>query len=371
MLGIKIQCKFENGLLTVKNLSNIILNDCLINLKNIFNHNVVFQIATLQPNIEQIFKVTSNNFDLYWMDDVVYLNVYQNHKLIYQKNINDKSKCYVIYSNENFEALTEQLIIGLDTYSTSDVVHYSINYECKLNYPNLKNISYYVDGDIKDGQYMQFMKPKLFLDLLNRGYKNAVFLDADIQVRPNIDDMFKFLPELDAGPLLQKNSWDYTLVEGQYIPGPLLQEYMKLPLQKFPQGVTNVMAFNTNHKSLFEEWESICFSSGIDEIRKKEFLHDELILNCLLWKLGIPPKEHNLFVNTVNLNCVHFFYTHYVGNTESVNMNDYGYGWGHQSFIPYDKNIIKGFHSIKDSNVASSVNEYVFMNDYLRGNYVR
>jgi hypothetical protein len=54
-----------------------------------------------------------------------------------------------------------------------------------------------------------------------------------------------------------------------------------------------------------------------------------------------------------------------VGNTESVNMNDYGYGWGHQSFIPYDKNLIKGFHGIKDINVASIVNEYVYKNDKL------
>ena len=371
MLGSKIKCKFEDGVLTLRNLSNFTLNNCLVNLKNIFNHNVIFQVATLHPNMDQTFLVMHNNFDNYWLNNVVYLDIYQNNKLIYHKNINDKSKCYVVYSNQNFESLVEQLILGLDTYSTADVIHYSVNYECGLDYPNLKNISYYVDGDVKDGQYMQFMKPKLFLDLLKRGYKNVVFLDADIQVRPNIDDMFDFLTELDAGPLLQKHAWDYTLVGDQYIPGPLLQEFLKLPKQKFPQGVTNVMAFNTNHISLFEEWESVCFSEGIDQIRKKEFLHDELILNCLLWKFNIPPKEHNLFVNTVNLDCVNFFYTHSMGYEESVNMNDYGYGWGHQSFIPYDKNLIKGFHGIKDSNIASNVNEYVFIKDYIRGNNVR
>jgi hypothetical protein len=74
--------------------------------------------------------------------------------------------------------------------------------------------------------------------------------------------------------------WDYTIVQGNYVPGPLLTEAMDLPKQKYPQGVTNIVLFNQSHKQLFKEWNEICFSDKIDQIRRQEFMHDELILNC-------------------------------------------------------------------------------------------
>ena len=100
------------------------------------------------------------------------LKIYQNHELIYEKKIHDKNKCIVLLSNKKFEDLTEQLIIGLSRYTTVDILHYTVNYESNLNYPNLKNIKWYIDGDSTDGQYMQFIKAPIFLDVLeNQKYK--------------------------------------------------------------------------------------------------------------------------------------------------------------------------------------------------------
>ena len=73
--------------------------------------------------------------------------------------------------------------------------------------------------------------------------------------------------------------WDYTVVHGNYTPGPLLVEAMDLPNQKYPQGVTNIVLFNQSHKELFREWEEICFSEKINSIRKFTHINFNFIIS--------------------------------------------------------------------------------------------
>ncbi len=366
MHGNSFDITVSGNEVSIKNTKKSMIPNCLVEVRNIFDHAVKFELTDFGPKEVKMFTLMDNNFSQEWLSEEIYIQIYSNHKKIYEKIVNEKTKCYVLYSNSKFESLVEQLVIGLNNYSTADILHYTINYESTLNYPNLKNIEYTVDGDTKDGQYMQFIKPKIFLDVINLGYESAVFLDADIQVRSNIDDLFDYIKEINSAPIFQKAAWDYTLVHGNYVPGPLLSEFMQLPRQKYPQGVTNILIFNKNHKSLFEEWETLCFSNEIDEIRKTEFLHDELILNCLLWKKNMKPKQFNFFVNVLSVEDVDFFYNHDVSYDDSINMNDFGFGHLYQSFIPYDTGKIKGFHCVKDIGIASRINEYVYRNDTLK-----
>jgi hypothetical protein len=365
MLGSKFDIKQNGNILIVKNITDSFFNNCIFNVKNIFDHSVVFENVNFNPQELKEFILIPNNFIDEWLYELLDVRIYANNKIIYNKTLNDKSRCYVLYSNSNFESLIEQLIIGLNTYSTVDILHYTINYDSTLDYPNLSNIKYNISGDIEEQQYVQFIKPKIFIDVINNDYDFAVFLDADIQVRPNIDDLFSYTKYCSNGPVFQKAAWDFTLENGNYIPGPLLSNFMQLPTQKFPQGVTNTMIFGKHHKELFEEWDSICFSKEIEEIRKTEFLHDELILNCLQWKKNIKPKQYNFFVNVRSMEDIHFFYNH-KNETDRYNMNDCGFGWPNQSFLPYDKNNTKGFHYVKDASIALQINEYVFNNDNLR-----
>lgn len=370
MHGNDFDVKVFGKTFSIKNTKKCMIPNCLIEVTNIFDHPVIFELTDFGPKEEKVLTLADNNFFEYWINEPIYVNIYSDHRKIYHKIVNEKTKCYVLYSNSKFESLVEQLVVGLNAYSTVDILHYTINYESTLNYPNLKNIEYTVPGDTKDGQYMQFIKPKVFLDVLKLGYESAVFLDADIQVRPNIDDLFHYIKEISDAPIFQKAAWDYTLVHGNYVPGELLSDFMKLPKQKYPQGVTNVLIFNKNHKELFEEWEKLCFSNEIDIIRKTEFLHDELILNCLLWKKNMKPKQFTFFLNVLNVEDVDFFYKHNKSYDSLLNMNDFGFGHSFQSFIPYDTDKIKGFHCVKDIGVASRINQYVLANDYARGKNV-
>jgi len=351
----------------IENLTNNYYENCLITLTDIFYLNLVNHIDHFKPGEVKLLNFNINSFYSETKNEVYDLKIYSNHKLIYDKKIGDKSKCYVVFSNEKFQPLVEQLIIGLDRYSENKIYHYSINYDSNLEYYNLTNKRMDIEGDMNDNQFMQFLKPKIFLDVLEMGYRGVVFLDADIQIRPNIDDTFTYLNEIEDGPIFQKGAWDYTVAHGIYIPGPLLSEALELPEnQKYPQCITNIMIFNQSHKELFKIWDNVCQSQKIDSIRRREFMHDELILNCLMWKFGVKPKAFWFFINVLTLPDVKFFYNHtqesYLESNNGVyliNMNNYGYGHYSQSFIPYDKTNVIGFHCVKEIDVAKSINDFI------------
>jgi autotransporter strand-loop-strand O-heptosyltransferase len=351
----------------IENLTNNYYENCLITLTDIFYLNLINHVEDFKPGDIKTLNFSIHSFYENVKNEVCDLKIYSNHKLIFNKKIGDKSKCYVVFSNEKFQPLVEQLIIGLDRYSDEKIYHYSINYDSNLEYYNLTNKRMDIDGDMNDNQFMQFLKPRIFLDVLEMGYRGVVFLDADIQIRPNIDETFKYLNEIEDGPIFQKGAWNYTIAHGGYIPGPLLTETMDLPKQKYPQCITNIVIFNKSHKDLFKKWDEICQSNEIDSIRKLEFMHDELILNCLMWKLGVKPKSFWFFVNVLKLSDVKFFYNHinseYLSSDSGVcllDMNKYGYGHSSQSFIPYDKSEVVGFHCVKEINDAHEINNFIF-----------
>ena len=361
MLGNKkFSVKLFDNFIEIENKTDKHISNCFLSATDIFYLTLLNDVTNFEPNEIKSYPILGNNFREQTKDGKIYLKIYSDDRLIYETKLNDKNKCYVIFSNEKFQPLIEQLIIGLDKYSNEKIFHYSINYESNLEYKNLENIYMHVDGDMSDGQFMQFIKPRVFLDILERGYKECAFLDADIQIRSNIDNVFNYFTEIEDGPLLQKNMWDYTIVQGNYVPGPLLTEAMDLPKQKYPQGVTNIVLFNQSHKELFKEWNEICFSDKIDQIRRQEFMHDELILNCLMWKRDVKPKLFWFFLNVLTVDDVQFFYNYkFNGYEHLVDMNLFTKGHAFQSFIPYDKSQVVGFHCVKDPSIAKDINNLI------------
>ena len=368
MLGDKVLVKIKGEIVTIKNISTSDIENGFVSLKNIFYLPIVNEKFSLKVSEEISFNYIPFHFKDRLKDGNIFVNVYDNHQLIYSKTFFDKSKVYVLISNKAFEKLTEQLIIGLTRYSNIDILHYTINYKSELEYNNLQNIEFTIKGDTKDPQYMQFTKPPVFLDVLNRGYYNAVFLDADIQIKSNIDSLFDYIHLIEDGPIMHKSHWDYILANGTYIPQPKLSKFMGLgETQPAPHGVTNVVVFNRTHLDMFKKWEELCFSDEIQEIRKEEFLHDELILNCYMWREGINPKLFFFALNILTEKDVEFFYDFKNENyIDGLNMNDYDVGQYKQSYLPYDTTSIIGFHCVKDAKMAEKVNDIIYKNEILK-----
>ena len=151
--------------LRIENLTNNYYENCLITLTDIFYLNLVNHVDNFKPGEVKTLNLSIHSFYENVKDEVYKLKIYSNHKLIFNKKIGDKSKCYVVFSNEKFQSLVEQLIIGLDRYSDEKIYHYSINYDSNLEYHNLTNKRMNIDGDMNDNQFMQFLKPRIFLDV--------------------------------------------------------------------------------------------------------------------------------------------------------------------------------------------------------------
>lgn len=300
------------------------------------------------------------------------VRVYSNNVLIKEQYLyKEYDRVWVLLSNEKFEPVIKTVLDGLCKYSKYPIVHYSVQYHADFSaYPNVENRFMKVD-DYNDGQVMQFMKSRVFLDMLNTGAKDIIFLDADIQVRPNIDNLWDY-PQLTNGPTFQKSYWDYTLVAGTYVPGEHVQKIFGFEgdkFQKAPHGITNIVRFNQTHKELFKEWEQICFSEAVQEARKKEFLHDELLLNCLCWKRGYEPNLIYVALNVLTEKDVKFFYQspNYKG-TPYFDYNKVLLGQVYQSFEPYNKEDIVLFHCVKDIETATKINRIIEEEEILKNN---
>lgn len=351
---------FNNNVLEVTNTSDKYFENCLVSLKNIFFDDVVNDVTTFQPNEIKTFNLTNRDFMHYWSNKEFFLKIYSNQRLILDKKLNDKSRCFVLISNQKFEDLTGKLIIGLNNYSDIDILHYTIGYDTKLNYDNLNNIRLDIERNTENGTYIQFTKPTVFLDVLSKGYQTCVFLDSDIQVRDNIDGIFDYSKHITDAPILQRGCHDYAAVNGKYTPGELTSELLGITGQTSPYCLTNVVIFNQSQKSLFEEWKSVCDLKEVESICENEFLHDEILLNCVMWKNNISPKLFWFFINVKDSEDVKFFleYT-YNGYESLVDMNEHSKGFAFQSKFPYDKNNIFGFHCIKDLTEVDKVNSII------------
>ena len=357
----------DNKSLQIKNLTASKITSIRVVLSNNQWSQLVDCFIELGPFATQSLPLGNYHFESWWREDKYELLIYVNESLEYKKTFNDKSKCWLTFSNKAFEPLLEQLIIGLSRWTRTPILHYTIGYESQLDYPELINIPYEVQGDLTDGQFMQMVKPYIFLDALDRGYKNIVFIDGDIQVRPNIGTLLDMTSEIIDGPIFQRTIWDYTGVDGKYIPGPLLTEALSLPLnpkgeviQPAPHGITNLVIFNTTHRDLITTWKETCHSPLIQKIRTEEFMHDELILNCLMWRLGIHPQLRWMGLNVHNYHEVDFFMNYKFTDEEKlVNLNDHNMGHPHQSIFYRDKSLVRFFHCVKDPSMAALINQMI------------
>ena len=170
------------------------------------------------PLEERVLDFMASPFIGVDLSNKMTIRIYENGKKVVDDYVsNNIEKAYVIISDNKYEGITSKLLDGLDKYSNVPILHYTINYDSKLDYRNLTNISVDVPGD-SDQQYMQFMKAPVFIDVIERGVVHAIFLDSDIQVRPNIDNLFN-IPQITKGPIIQKQRWDYVVANGMYTPG--------------------------------------------------------------------------------------------------------------------------------------------------------
>lgn len=370
--------KIENGNFFIKNNENKI-QEVFVVLKNIFYQTVVDQIVNLSPNEEcEIIISPSTPFYNKWIDEEFELEIYSNKVKIFNTTIrgkNSRNRSFVLISNKNFEDITKCLIEGLVKYSSIPIIHYTVNYNSCITHPNLTNVYFeYKDGHLNHNDHNQFLliKSTVLLQSLKDGLEDAIFLDSDIQVKSNLHRIVNYRPPNSNMLVLQKSAWDYVIHKEMYIPGPKLRTLMGLGMpdpipQPYPHGMTNIVIYNKSHLELFKDWNKLCLMPEVSEILKTEYLHDELLLNCLLWKNNISANLNWFHLNVKSIKDVLFYY-YYINNQNKsfTNLNDFGLGFTSQTYIPRNKEDVCMFHCIKDTDTAKKINEIIYREEVLK-----
>lgn len=342
-------------------------NDVVISLQDGYAQNLVYGKSGIRSNSNAVFMI-QGGLAFYHIENGVRLKLYQSGKLIYERIFNhNRKRAFVLYSNKAFEELTRCAIEGIRNFSETEIYYYSIGFdsEIRMDGVNCRRMDINgVDENFKDSQYMQLIKPEVFLQAIDDGIEDGVFLDCDVQVRHNINDVFdRFSHVSPDTPILNRNYWQYLFIGNTYIPQDELSKAMEYASEKQFQGhgTTNIFIFKKEMRPLFEKWKYWCRNPEITNVlRRKLYVHDEVIFNVLCWKEREKQFQANLLFNVENLKDVKAFHLFRANPGEPyLDFNSLGCGHFSQSFAPYETEDIVGFHCVKDPKTARSINDFL------------
>jgi len=284
-------------------------------------------------------------------------------------------KFFITYTTENYKDLTEKLLKSISLFSNYKIICYTINFNWDLDYKNVQMVrydlniivnnglrkSYYVDRDNENIYKILTLKPKLMKYTLskNKNYK-YIFIDGDIIVNFNIDNIFNYFKNIKNYPLFPNGIWDKMMINNKIdIEKPLMNKLNVKNRYDYVQ--TNIILFNKNCFNFIDEWININ-----DNITNNYLyyapLQDETTGNVLLWKYDYINHLPNISVNILNLKTIKFIDNFKEnGETYRIYENDIGNGW---QLVPYPKKDILFFHGCKNLNECDKVINYLTTKKY-------
>lgn len=350
----------------IENKTDTDLLGIVISIQDGYSHNLLHTIADIHAKSKSTFIMGVFQFRNY--ENGVRLRLYSGGEKIYERLVNHKRKrAFVLYSNKAFEETAKCAIEGLRNFSELEINYYTIGFDSQIGMPGVRCIRHDISGvneNFDDQQYMQMVKPLVFLRALDDGIEDALFIDSDVQVKGNIEDVFERFSHVDREtPILNKNYWQYLFVNGNHIPQDELKDVMGHHYEEQFQGhgVTNIFLFRKEMRPLFEKWKFWCRNEEmLNVVRKKVYVHDEVIFNVLCWKEQVRQYQANLLFNVKDLKDVKAFH-HLRAEPGQTHLDFNAFGCGHfsQSFAPYETDDIVGFHCVKDPEMARKINSYL------------
>jgi hypothetical protein len=356
-IHISTSLDFHNGYANIENKTDRDWSDVLVMVQDSYAQDIIIWKGEVPSNRKIEFQV-SRNLTFYHLENGLRMKRIFNHR---------RKRAFVFYSNKAFEGITLKAIEGLRNYSELEVVYYTVGFDSSIDLPGVTCRRYEISGvgpEFSDSQFMQMIKPEIFLKALDDGIEDGLFIDSDVQVRHNVEEIFERYSSVDYSlPVLNRNFWQFLIVNGVYVPHQELKTKMGYdnPEQFQGHGITNIFLFRKEMRPLFEEWKYWCYEPEIvNDLRKSIYLHDEVIFNLLCWKNRVKQIQGNLLLNVKDLKDVKvFFHIQAEPGKSHLDLNQFNCGHFSQSFAPYDRDDIVGFHCVKDPAVAEEINTYL------------
>lgn len=319
-------------------------------------------------------------YESYWSGGKLYVNDEEKliHHFIDKKNINftkignsivTSYKKYLLEDfyfatcfTENYEDLARLLLESIYKFSNRKCIVYTINYTSKMDFiQNEQFIFRRFDiekGDIdRQGRDVSVIssKPLILSDVVDFIPDGRfIFLDTDVYVNVNIDNISKYFSELENYPLINSHIHDKLLANDIFpsrewiCPIDILSEETGVPIIIFPRRKTNVILFDSKSKWFFNEQMELY--NKYKNTRPGIFrLHDEDSANLLLSKynlkkcLPVVDMEESSYIDMNK-------FTSYSYNLSNISSH---------VVLPKNKNEVFIFHGfkVKDPNFKNEINK--------------
>lgn len=270
---------------------------------------------------------------------------------------------FITTGNIGYMPLIEKLVKSLLEFSNFKIIVYGIDCDISFDSPNMIKRKFVPPShSIHDKWYW---KQYACIESMKENYKNFIWIDGDVIVNHNIDNILKYFNQILNYPLSDIHVQEEFF--GTYGNNKIqlfneeLSKHLNIEKSN-PYSHVCFFIYNKNCKWFFEEIISIYKSINIDDYERLLLWNDEGIDNALRWKYKFT---NNLPVSNFDISS----YDWDSGQTENQ-LNDFYTFWnrggpynfnkiyGYQ-FIPKDKSNILYFHGNKNLEVCNEMIDFI------------
>jgi FkbM family methyltransferase len=268
---------------------------------------------------------------------------------------------FVTCGNENYMPLIEKFVLSLLEFSNRKVIVYGIDCDVPFDYPNV------ISRRLEIPQYSihdrWYWKQYACIESLNENFENFVWMDGDVIVNYNIDDIKKYFEQIENYPIpdthVQANFIGYYRDSNGNQKQQLFNENAN---RKFGVGMMSKIAhvcmyvYNKDCKWWFDEIIKIYKETPLENYMELFQWNDEGIDNLLR---SIHGFDNFLPISNFDVSDEPNAMKHFLTYWKSDTAKNFGqiYGW---QKVPKNKSNILYFHGNKNLNFAKIMMDYVY-----------
>jgi FkbM family methyltransferase len=273
---------------------------------------------------------------------------------------------FITCGNEKYMPLIEKLVKSIQEFSKAKIIVYGVDCDVPFNYPCLIKRKLNVPThSIYDKWYW---KQYACIESLKEDFENFIWIDGDVIVNFNIDNIEKNFLDIDNYPIpdIHRNEeffGSYTFNEqvcNQSF-NQNLCEHLKIN-KNLPMAHVCMYIYNKNCKWWFEEIINIYKSINLNEYQKFLLWNDEGIDNALRWKFNfrkyLPLSNFDTSGYDGDLGQTNSSLKDFYDFWNKFGPNNFGRVYGYQ-YIPENKSSILYFHGNKNLVFCDEMINYV------------
>ena len=285
---------------------------------------------------------------------------------ISETKLKNKDYVFVTTGNEKYMPVIEKLVKSLNEFSKAKIIVYGVECDVPFDYPNL------IKKKINPPKYSKhdrwYWKQYACIESIKENYENFIWIDGDVVVNYNIDNVQKYFEEIENYPLpdihKQEEFFAFYYEDGIEKGQPFNHELSKLWQIQRKQPFMHVCMYIYNKRCQwwFEEIISNYRTINLDDYYKYFLWNDEGIDNALRWKYKftkhLPLSNFDTSSYDGDTGQTHRQFEDFLTFWNVNNKYNFNRVFGYQH-VPKDKNTILYFHGNKNSENSDRMIEFI------------